>query len=173
MKNLMILLLHHLKSDTGRPRPLAHGVLYRDSAGKLHKAYINKGSKNEIILSAGAIGSPQILMLSGVGPRRHLESMGIPLVLDLPMVGQGLSDNPMNALYVPSPIPVEVSLIQVVGITRFGTYIEGASGSNFAGGPVSSADDKLQRKLGMFFPKVIELFIVWLIISIVHRVSLF
>ncbi|KAF3340178.1 protein HOTHEAD-like protein [Carex littledalei] len=138
----------------GRPRPLAHGVLYRDSAGKLHKAYINKGSKKEIILSAGAIGSPQILMLSGVGPRRHLESMDIPVVLDQPMVGQGLSDNPMNALYVPSPIPVEVSLIQVVGITRFGTYIEGASGSNFAGGPVSSADNKLQRKLGMFFPKV-------------------
>ncbi|KAJ4746767.1 Glucose-methanol-choline (GMC) oxidoreductase family protein [Rhynchospora pubera] len=139
----------------GRPMPLAHGVLYCDSAGKLHKAYINKGSKNEIILSAGAIGSPQILMLSGVGPRRHLESMGIPVVLDQPMVGTGMSDNPMNALYVPSPIPVEVSLIQVVGITRFGTYIEGASGSNFAGAPASNVDNKLQRE-SVFLPKIYQ-----------------
>jgi choline dehydrogenase len=123
----------------------------------LHKAYIKKGAKNEIILSAGAIGSPQILMLSGVGPRRHLESMGIPVVLDQPMVGQGMSDNPMNALYVPSPTPVEVSLIQVVGITQFGTYIEGASGSNFAGRSVLSVDDRLQGKFGMFSPKVIKL----------------
>ncbi|KAJ3680055.1 hypothetical protein LUZ60_016333 [Juncus effusus] len=116
----------------GRPRPFAHGVLYQDSNGKLHKAYLKKGSKNEIILSAGAIGSPQILMLSGVGPSRHLQSKGIPVILDQPMVGEGMSDNPMNVIYVPSPEPVEISLIQVVGITKFGSFIEGASGSNFA-----------------------------------------
>ena len=49
---------------------------------------------NEVILSAGGIGSPQILMLSGVGPDEHLREMGIPVVLDSPGVGQNLRDHP-------------------------------------------------------------------------------
>ena len=49
----------------------------------------------EIILSSGAIGSPQILMLSGVGPAESLRSLGIPVVYDLPGVGQNLRDHPM------------------------------------------------------------------------------
>ena len=50
---------------------------------------------NEIILSSGAIGSPQILMLSGVGPREQLSRLGIPLVRDVPGVGQNMRDHPM------------------------------------------------------------------------------
>src|SRR5215813_11091669 len=48
----------------------------------------------EIILTAGAIASPQLLMLSGVGPAEHLRSLGIPLVHALPGVGQNLRDHP-------------------------------------------------------------------------------
>ncbi len=48
----------------------------------------------EIILSAGAIGSPHILMLSGVGPAGNLHSAGVPVVHDLPGVGQNLRDHP-------------------------------------------------------------------------------
>ena len=48
----------------------------------------------EILLSAGAIASPQLLMLSGVGPADHLRSLGIPVVQDLPGVGQNLRDHP-------------------------------------------------------------------------------
>nr|XP_043633760.1 protein HOTHEAD-like [Erigeron canadensis] len=106
----------------------AQGVLYEDMDGKKHKAFLNEGSMmNEIILSAGTLGSPQLLMLSGIGPSEHLKSHGIEVVLDQPMVGQGLSDNPMNLVLVPSKQPVEVSLIEVVGITRFGSFIESAS----------------------------------------------
>ena len=48
----------------------------------------------EIILSAGAIGSPHILMLSGVGPADDLRTVGIPVVHHLPGVGQNLRDHP-------------------------------------------------------------------------------
>lgn len=94
----------------------------------MHEAYLIKKSKNEIIVSAGALGSPQLLMLSGIGPAHHLQAHGIKVVMDQPMVGQGMADNPMNILFIPSPIPVEVSLIEAVGIIEFRYFIEAASG---------------------------------------------
>ena len=48
----------------------------------------------EIVLCAGAIASPQILMVSGVGPAGHLKDLGIDVVHDLPGVGQNLRDHP-------------------------------------------------------------------------------
>ena len=51
-------------------------------------------SEREIILAAGAYGSPQILMLSGVGPADELARLGIPVVVELP-VGSNLQDHPM------------------------------------------------------------------------------
>ena len=57
-------------------------------------------SAGEIILSAGAIGSPHLLMLSGVGPAEHLAEMGVPLVADSPGVGKNLRDHPqVHALW--------------------------------------------------------------------------
>ena len=114
--------------DVERRRPQAYGVIFKDASGVKHRTYLSRKSKNEIILSAGALGSPQLLMLSGIGPAQHLQAHGIKVVLDQPLVGQGMADNPMNVLLVPSPIPVEVSLIQTVGITKFGSFIETASG---------------------------------------------
>ncbi|CAH9097908.1 unnamed protein product [Cuscuta europaea] len=109
--------------------PRAYAVFYRDSGGNRHLAYLNNGPNNEVILSAGALGSPQMLMLSGIGSAQQLKALNIEVILNQPMVGQGMSDNPMNAVFIPSPQPVEVSLIQVVGITSFDSYIEAASGS--------------------------------------------
>ncbi|KAL0734425.1 hypothetical protein Bca4012_010635 [Brassica carinata] len=133
-----------LFTTKGRPRPKAYGVIFQDANGVLHKAELAKNAMNEVILAAGAIGSPQLLLLSGVGPMAHLAAHGIkPVVLDHPMVGQGMGDNPMNAIFIPSPTPVEVSLIQVVGITRFDSYIEGASGK--VAGPVSRGHLELRN----------------------------
>ena len=126
-------------------------MVFRDASGVNHKAFLKSGPKNEIIISSGALGSPQLLMLSGVGPADQLKAHNITIVLNQPLVGQGMSDNPMNAVFIPSPAPVEVSLIQVVGITQFGSYIEAASGANFAGGS--------PRDYGMFSPKVTHFFL--------------
>jgi choline dehydrogenase len=50
----------------------------------------------EVILSAGAIGSPQILMVSGIGPGAHLREHGIDVAVDSPGVGQNLQDHPVS-----------------------------------------------------------------------------
>ena len=47
----------------------------------------------EVILAGGAINSPQLLMLSGIGPAHHLRSVGVPVVRDLPGVGRDLQDH--------------------------------------------------------------------------------
>jgi choline dehydrogenase-like flavoprotein len=51
-------------------------------------------AEREVILAAGAIGSPQLLMLSGVGPAAQLQEVGVPVVHDLPAVGENLQDHP-------------------------------------------------------------------------------
>ncbi|KAK3849309.1 hypothetical protein Pcinc_043932 [Petrolisthes cinctipes] len=51
-------------------------------------------ARREVILSAGTIGSPQVLMLSGVGPAAHLRQHGIKVVSDMPGVGANMNDHP-------------------------------------------------------------------------------
>ncbi|MDR3096451.1 MAG: GMC family oxidoreductase N-terminal domain-containing protein [Paraburkholderia sp.] len=50
-------------------------------------------ARREVVLSAGAFNSPQLLMVSGVGPAAHLQEMGVEVVHDLPGVGQNLQDH--------------------------------------------------------------------------------
>ncbi len=68
----------------------AVGVRWRDSRGRGRTAR----AKREVVLSAGAIGSPQLLMLSGIGPVDHLTSVGVEPRVDLPGVGENLQDHP-------------------------------------------------------------------------------
>ena len=91
-------------------------------------------------------------MLSGFGPSDHLQAHGIRVVLDQTLVGQGMVDNPMNMLMIPCPIPVEVSLTQTMGITRFGNYIEPISGLSFI---FSSLAQRLSRDLGQLINNVL------------------
>ncbi|MGW8203581.1 GMC family oxidoreductase [Sphingomonas bisphenolicum] len=61
------------------------------------------GAKREIILCAGATNSPQLLMLSGIGPQAHLREMGINVVHHLPGVGQHLQDHPTVHVAMENP----------------------------------------------------------------------
>jgi choline dehydrogenase len=82
----------------------AKGVVYRNAQGKMITATVRK----EVILSAGAVGSPQLLMLSGIGPAAHLQSIGIEVVADLAGVGQNLNDHPDFVLKYKCKKPVSL-----------------------------------------------------------------
>lgn len=56
------------------------------------------GATREVILTAGAIGSAHLLLLSGIGPSDHLREVGVDVVLDLPGVGANLHDHPMSTV---------------------------------------------------------------------------
>ncbi|KAL4184857.1 hypothetical protein AMTRI_Chr10g3180 [Amborella trichopoda] len=82
--------------------------------------------RGEVILSAIAIGSPQLLMLSGIGLNHSLIRWGIPVAHHLPAVGNAMSDNPRNALSFVTPVRLPLSLIQVVAITT-NVFLEATS----------------------------------------------
>lgn len=77
-------LVQRIQFDGRRAAGIAYSV-----KGRRKEAHC----RGEIVLSAGAIGSPQILMLSGVGPATHLQELGIEVVQDLPGVGENLQDH--------------------------------------------------------------------------------
>ena len=82
----------------------ATGVTYIDKRGKLASAVANR----EVILSAGAVGSPHLLMLSGIGSQDHLRTHGINPVHHLPGVGQNLNDHPDFVLKFKCLQPVSI-----------------------------------------------------------------
>ena len=82
----------------------ATGISYKAVNGDIIKVDALK----EVILSAGAVGSPQLLMLSGVGPASHLKDHGITIVADMPGVGQNLNDHPDFVLKYKCLKPVSI-----------------------------------------------------------------
>ncbi|CAF4153075.1 unnamed protein product [Rotaria sordida] len=78
------------------------GVIVKRT-NSLDKEEFIKGK--EVILSAGTVGSAQILLLSGIGPREELQKHQIPVIVDLPGVGKNLQDHMMTILVYQSKIP--------------------------------------------------------------------
>ena len=94
--------VRHRLNLTVRPDVVVRRILFDgntavgvevESGGEIYQI-----EANQIVLSSGAMASPQLLMLSGVGPAGHLAEMGIPVVHDLPGVGQNLRDHPIVAV---------------------------------------------------------------------------
>lgn len=92
--------VHRLLIRNGR----CAGVEYAHDGGD---GTLAVGCSGEVVLTAGTIGSAQLLMLSGIGPRAHLRETGIAVALDLPGVGANLHDHPLaHVVYGASrPVP--------------------------------------------------------------------
>ncbi|KAL9077854.1 MAG: hypothetical protein Q9157_003231 [Trypethelium eluteriae] len=85
----------------------AKRVHFQSSISKSRKTF-SVNVKKEVIVCSGATGSPQVLMLSGIGPRKHLEEHDIDVVRDLPGVGSELWD------HVSVPVTWEVPVVESV-----------------------------------------------------------
>lgn len=94
----------------------ARGVEYRNATGETSVVIARK----EVIVSAGAVGSPHLLLLSGIGPRGELEKNGVPCRVDSPHVGKHLKDHIQVPLFFSAP-GVGVSMGEV------GRSMEGAA----------------------------------------------
>jgi choline dehydrogenase-like flavoprotein len=97
-------------------------------------------ARGEVILAAGAIGSPHILMLSGIGPAAQLAEFGIPLALDKPGVGANLHDHlQLRTIY-------KVSGVKTLNETYASPFNRIAMGLNYAlrrRGPMTMAPSQL------------------------------
>uniref|UniRef100_UPI000EF51877 glucose dehydrogenase [FAD, quinone]-like isoform X1 n=1 Tax=Ciona intestinalis TaxID=7719 RepID=UPI000EF51877 len=106
------------EGEDGRKR--ASGVIYvRDDVE------VKVRARKEVIVSGGAVGSPQLLMLSGIGPKQHLKDTGIPLVADLPGVGQNMQDH----VQVPATFRAETEGLTMGDKTFLSSVLEYVIGS--------------------------------------------
>ena len=130
----------------GQARAL--GVEYRPDGGRGAAQTLNLKPGGEVLLSAGAFGSPQLLMLSGIGPSEHLREHGIPVVHHLPGVGENLHDHPDVVMVVNAPKVTDLFGISLPGVVNMVKGIfewrrsrSGMLTSNFAeaGGFIKSA----------------------------------
>jgi choline dehydrogenase len=81
-------------------------------------------ARREVIICSGAVNSPQLLMLSGIGPQPHLAEFGIPLVHHLPGVGQSLQDHYSAAIKLKATLPVTVNDVMLSNAKKLKAGLE-------------------------------------------------
>ncbi len=140
--------------------PRAVGVEYRGHGGRGPLQTLRLREGGEVVLSAGAFGSPQLLMLSGIGPADHLTGHGIRSVRDLPGVGQNLHDHVDVVLVVNAPKVRDLFGLSLGGVARMVRGVfewrrqrSGMLTTNFAeaGGFIKSAPDEPIPDLQLHF----------------------
>lgn len=141
-------------------RPCAVGVAYRPDGGRGAEQTLQLQPGGEVLLSAGAFGSPQLLMLSGIGPAAHLREHGIHPLHDLPGVGQNLHDHPDVVMVVNAPKVTELFgisprgvLNMLKGVFQWRRSRSGPLTTNFAeaGGFIKSAPTEAIPDLQLHF----------------------
>jgi choline dehydrogenase len=107
----------------------ATGVAYRDAAGTVTQVT----AKREVILTAGAIGSPHLLMLSGIGDPDALAAAGVPLVSASLEVGRNLQDHLAAGWIVHTPTAVSMTTAETIPqLIRYLALRKGMLSSNVA-----------------------------------------
>ncbi len=103
--------------------------------------YVHDGIKTEakatreVILCGGSVNSPQLLLLSGIGPGAHLQEMGIDMVAELPGVGQNLQDHVAAGVFMYSKQPVSLASAQSLkNIIKYLLFKKGPLTSNVGEG---------------------------------------
>jgi len=132
---------------TVQPNAQAFGVLFEGGRAVGVSFQHGNGStqahaQREVIVCAGAIGSPQLLMLSGIGPADHLRNFSIPVVCDLAGVGKNLQDHPAVTMAYECKQPVTMATAESLSnLLRFVCFKNGPLTSNVAeaGGFISSS----------------------------------
>lgn len=122
--NLAILTEHRVTRITFDDDRHATGVEVQSAslAGTVHIA-----ARREVILSAGAIDSPKLLMLSGIGPAEHLADVGVDVLVDSPGVGSHTQDHPEGVISweAKKPMPTESTQWWEIGVfTRTSEAVE-------------------------------------------------
>jgi choline dehydrogenase len=97
----------------------AAGVTFRRDGG----LYTARAAR-EVILCGGAVNSPQLLMLSGIGPQEHLAGFGIPVVHHLPGVGQTLQDHYSAAIKLRCRLPITVNDVMLSNARKLKAGLE-------------------------------------------------
>lgn len=108
----------------------------------------------ELIISAGAINSPQLLMLSGIGSAKHLKSLNIPVLIDLPGVGQNLQDHLFVSIAYKCTKPITLAnLDKPYNILKYLLLKQGALTSNIAeaGGFLKTENNLVRVNLQLHF----------------------
>jgi len=128
--------VHRVRMEAGR----ATGIIGWRADGE-----VTIGAQREVILAAGAYNSPQLLMLSGIGPADLLTALGIPVVVDQPLVGQNLQDHPEFWLVYAHSQPVS---LLVAGEERYQRqFAEQHSGPLSSNGPEAGGFVRSRRDL--------------------------
>ena len=82
-------------------------------------------AKQEVILSAGTIGTPQILMLSGIGDSDHLQEVGIKTILHSPEVGRNLQDHLIVAMSFDTRDDLSTDILASTHMSSWTSYMAG------------------------------------------------
>jgi choline dehydrogenase len=111
-------------------------------------------ASREIILCGGAVNSPQLLMLSGIGPEDHLRALNIPVIANLPGVGENLLDHLMVPVAYECTSPVSLAAAEtLINVLKYLFFGKGPLTSNVgeAGGFAKSRENLLAPDLQFIF----------------------